>query len=497
MTGFENAAPARLFPPSGEATCLNESFARELRRATPGPSPPADPKAPPAPTAQRDKLLARFAGRIAVNPDLSRSLVSWQSNRASPGFRWFKFKEGFSSALVNYLLGFLTRRGLLLDPFAGAGVAPITAGAAGWNAIGIDILPVGVRVANGLLAAARADRASFQLQADELLQCAAAGLSDAQTSDRFPHIRITEKAFTDAGEAAIAAVRRRLRQYPTGPETDLLNLAAMAALEDASWTSKDGQYLRWDHRSGRRLKARMEKRRVLPYAESLRIRLTCIANDLPAISASCRHDAVRIIESSCYDALPTLPANSIDAVITSPPYANRYDYTRTYALELAWLGYDNHSVGELRQRLLSATVENRSKRAQLSPNHSHALALFDRHPAIAEITDALEAANRRGELPNPNVIRLVQNYFMELSVVIAELARVCRPGASVFMVNDNVQYHGEEVPVDLILSDLAEQCGFYAKSIWTLARGKGNASQQMGRFGRKELRKCVYWWVKR
>ena len=28
------------------------------------------------------------------------------------------------------------------------------------------------------------------------------------------------------------------------------------------------------------------------------------------------------------------------------------------------------------------------------------------------------------------------------------------------MVNDNVQYHGEEVPVDLILSDFAEQSGF-------------------------------------
>ena len=28
------------------------------------------------------------------------------------------------------------------------------------------------------------------------------------------------------------------------------------------------------------------------------------------------------------------------------------------------------------------------------------------------------------------------------------------------MVNDNVQYHGEEVPVDLILSDYAEQSGF-------------------------------------
>ena len=148
-------------------------------------------------------------------------------------------------------------------------------------------------------------------------------------------------------------------------------------LEDASWTSKDGQYLRWDYRSGRQLKARMQKRCVLPYHESLRVKLNCIADDLPQLMVSCRPDTVSINESSCYDALPQLPANSVAAVITSPPYANRYDYTRTYALELAWLGYDNRSIGDLRQRLLSATVENRSKREQLSSNHGEALALFD------------------------------------------------------------------------------------------------------------------------
>ena len=377
-------------------------------------------------------------------------------------------------------------------------VAPITAAHKGWDGIGIEILPVGVRIANGLLTAPVADRPLLRRQAAELLACVAAtGGAETLPQDSFPHIRITEKAFPAESERAIAVARNRLRQAEPGPETDLLALAAMSALEDASWTSKDGQYLRWDHRSGRRLKAKMEKRNVLPYPESLRNKLETIAADLPMLADPNAPNRVRIIEGSCYDALPDLPTNSIDAVITSPPYANRYDYTRTYALELAWLGYDNQGISELRQRLLSATVENRSKREQLTLSHRDALGLFDRHPAIAEIGNVLGLANERGELPNPHVIRLVRNYFMEMGVVITELARVCKPGASVFMVNDNVQYHGEEVPVDLILSDLAEQCGFRTKIIWTLARGKGNASQQMGRFGRKELRKCVYWWVRR
>ena len=449
-------------------------------------------------TIQRDALLARYRDRIVVNPALSRALVSWQSNRNAPGFRWFKFKEGFSTGLVRYLLGFLPRQGVLLDPFAGTGVAPVVASGAGWRGIGIEILPIGIRVANGLLAASVVNRVRFREQAAELLRCiASSNPGDIPASDWFPHVRITEKAFPLDSEIAIAAIRHRLRQCQPGPETELLQLAALSALEDASWTSKDGQYLRWDHRSGRNLKARMEKRCVHPYPETLRGKLNAITADLPALSATCDPAKVRIVPGSCYDALPGLPTNSVDAVITSPPYANRYDYTRTYALELAWLGYDDRGIGELRQRLLSATVENRSKRELLAEHHGTALALFDRHQAISEIIAALESAHERRELSNPNVIRLVHNYFMEMTVVVSELARICRSGASVFMVNDNVQYHGEEVPVDLILSELAEQCGFSVKVIWTLARGKGNASQQMGRFGRRELRKCVYWWVRK
>jgi hypothetical protein len=42
---------------------------------------------------------------------------------------------------------------------------------------------------------------------------------------------------------------------------------------------------------------------------------------------------------------------------------------------------------------------------------------------------------------------MVENYFFEMSFVIHELARVLAPGGHVVMVNDNVQYVGEEAPV--------------------------------------------------
>jgi hypothetical protein len=64
------------------------------------------------------------------------------------------------------------------------------------------------------------------------------------------------------------------------------------------------------------------------------------------------------------------------------------------------------------------------------------------------------------------------------------------------MVNDNVRYVGEEIPVDLILSEFAASYGLETEKIYVLDQNKGNSSQQMGAHGRSPLRKCVYLWRK-
>jgi hypothetical protein len=91
---------------------------------------------------------------------------------------------------------------------------------------------------------------------------------------------------------------------------------------------------------------------------------------------------------------------------------------------------------------------------------------------------------------------LVENYFFEMNIVIHEFARILKEGGHVVMVNDNVQYCGEEIPVDLILSDFASAAGLKVDNIWVLPIGKGNSSQQMGKHGRNEIRKCVLFLVK-
>ena len=461
--------------------------------------PPAPRRRQPAPPggAARHNLWRRFADRLVERPDLNRRIVSWQANKRQPGLRWFKYKEGFSADLVYAALRLAD--GPVLDPFAGTGTSVLIAGGANRQALGIEAMPVGVRVARAIACLAGGlPRGVVEAAGAELL--AAVEGNAAAPNFRFPHVRITERAFPAATEDAIARARAFLHGMQDAQVRSVLDFACMSVLEETSYTRKDGQYLRWDHRCGRNLRSGMDKGPMPSFADALRNRLRVILRDAPQLGE--RYGALppRIVEGSALRELPRLAADSFGLTITSPPYANRYDYTRTYALELAWLGYDRAAFGELRQTLLSATVENRSKAAELERDYPRRDVLAQARSAVrsqAALAETLAALHsRKSELSNPHVIRLVENYFQEMALVIAELARVTRPGGCVVMVNDNVQYHGEAVPVDLILSDIAEQCGFACEEIGVLPRGKGNASQQMGRFGRRELRKCVYRWRK-
>jgi hypothetical protein len=155
--------------------------------------------------------------------------------------------------------------------------------------------------------------------------------------------------------------------------------------------------------------------------------------------------------------------------------------------------------------MLSCTVENKEKIEYLekfytSINQKKAfekvIEVYNNSSAMSEVNGILDELNKLGKLNNNNIARMVKNYFLELCFVIYEMARVTKSGGYCVMVNDNVRYGGEEIPVDLILSEFAENFNFNINKIFVLPKGKGNSSQQMGNYGRTEVRKCVYLWQK-
>ena len=345
------------------------------------------------------------------------------------------------------------------------------------------------------------------------------------------HIPITRGAFPqDSEHNLVGYIAYCNSQIGDSDVRKLALYASFCVLEDISYTRKDGQYLRWDYRSGRSQgKTPFNKGKILSFSEAIYTKLDQIAWDITtsttpngrpntgqltfdfeedAEQTAIKHtpnSVPQTIEGSCLDILPTIPLESIDCYLTSPPYANRYDYTRTYALELVFLGCSHQDVTRLRQAMLSCTVENKAKRDHMydvyakldrTADFERVERTFKNQAALQEVLSLLVGLRERNELNNPNIVSLVHNYFYEICFTIFEMVRTLAPGGHIIMVNDNVRYAGEEIPVDLILASFAEEFGLIVAKIWTLARGKGNSSQQMGAHGRAELRKCVYVWHK-
>ena len=455
-------------------------------------------------------LARRYQQKMVVNSDLDRSLVSYQANQEEIGHRWCKYREGFSAELIRYVIEKARiSRGRIFDPFAGSGITMFVAAEAGLNATGIELLPSSAEIMEVRNLTIHADRADLIKYLKEFLQ-----QKSWETPGEvvpFRHIRITAGAFPPDNDRLLGRYLFDVAHHPDPLMQRVLRFAAMCILEQISFTRKDGQYLRWDQRSGRCLgKKPFDKRKIHNFTDAVTNKIRQIIDDLEGKSQEPSlfpddhkrktHGDVEVLRGSCLDILPQLKANSFSGLITSPPYCNRYDYTRTYALELAMLGVGEEGIRDLRQAMLSCTVENKQK-LDLPSKFGRACfdaatKAFESQRALSLILEYLEMCKKDQSINNPGIVRMVRNYFFELALVIFASVRALKPDAPFVMVNDNVRYQGAQVPVDLILSDFAEQAGFTVETIWVLPRGKGNSSQQMGMHGREEVRKCVYVWRK-
>ena len=448
------------------------------------------------------ELFQRLQRKFIIHPSLSRLLVSFQANKMRPVYRWYKFKEAFSAALVEYLFHtYHVTSGRILDPFAGSGTALFVASAMGMHADGIEVLPIGREI---ITVKQLLDTGLTSEDIETLRRWATERIWE-QTNLRMPlpEVRITRGAYPDKTKEAIERYLGSCQQENVRVQA-VLRFALLCILESISFTRKDGQYLRWDYRSGRtRGQKKFDKGDILDFDQAISAKIDEILSDIaPAQQTSLfppekLQGNIRLFNGSCLRILPGLPDAGYDAIITSPPYCNRYDYTRTYALELALLDVDEQRLSQLRQEMLSCTVEHRAKDLlNINPKWSTVLSIVDQQELLQTILRYLEDQKAQKKLNNNGIPRMVRGYFYEMACIIFECARIMKPGAPLFMVNDNVRYAGANISVDLILSDIAEKVGLQVEHILVLPEGKGNSSQQMGKHGRTSLRKCVYVWRK-
>lgn len=420
----------------------------------------------------RERLEAKYRPLIREKLRLG-SFVSFVGNTKVPILRLCRFKEAFSFFLVEELLRrFGIGRGdIVFDPFCGMGTTMFVASLYGACSIGVDRLPVAVFVASTLPLFLKLKPGILTKTLEELSQKVGRA-KPAHYADNVPLMRL-------AFDPPILERLRKWKNVILDIEDEAIKpiflLLLMAIIEQCSYTSKDGQFLR----------LKRDKRPVWP-DDALKVKVAEAEEDVRKAelmwdkSVEIPQLWTILGDSRDLSSIPWKQLGAPNAIITSPPYPNRYDYTRSYCLELCLFFVNSaEELKSLRHSLLRSHIESKLAEGEAPP-----------HPAVSEVVDALSGKR----LNNPRIPHMLIAYFIDMKKCIQQWAKVLAPEAKVAMVVDNVRFEGELVPVDLILSEMAEEeAGFVVEEI-IVCRYKGNSSQQMRKYGRVPVRESVVVW---
>ena len=422
--------------------------------------------------SKREEIEAKYKDVIREELKLG-SLVSYVGNKKIPFLRIYRYKEAFAFNFVRDFLGRFEANSddFVFDPFSGLGTTIFTSMICGIPSIGVDKLPIAYFTSKSV-------PLFLLLRPNELREkwvSLIPAIQKSEPADIAVDVSIMKIAFEEKTLLTLRKIKAVIDNLST-PYRNIFLLLFFSILEECSFTSKDGQFLRLkrNKRLSEPIEALSEK--VTLAEEDIRNMKTLLPN--LSINEEIVPDVylgdTRDLSNIKFKKKPTI-------IITSPPYANRYDYTRTYCIELCFHFVKNfEELKAIRFGILRSHIESKIQKNETPP-----------HPVIKEVVRALE----KKKLNNPKIPSMLITYFIDMQKVVREWFRVLAPRAKVAMVVDNVRFEGELIPVDLVLSEMAEKAGFKVKEI-IVARYKGNSSQQMKKYGRVPVRESIVVWEK-
>ena len=185
-----------------------------------------------------------------------------------------------------------------------------------------------------------------------------------------------------------------------------------------------------------------------------------IAGDLRILGWQANADVVaKVCRADSRSLRDVLEPKSVDAVITSPPYPNEKDYTRTTRLESVLLGFieKKTDIQDLKRNLVRSNTRSVYKADRDDTFVSENL-------EIQSIAKMIEA--RRIELGKTSGFerlygRLTKLYFGGMARHLADLRDILRPGAQLaYVVGDQASYLRVMIRTGRLLGQIAESLGY-------------------------------------
>lgn len=398
---------------------------------------------------------------------------AFADNKQRPIHRWVPWIAGFSSEFVRDAFGrYLPRNpvqaAVVLDPFCGVGTTLVEALRCGHDAVGFEINPY----------AALASRAKCEAAAISPLQVnhyilkfeAYMRAPEAQgDSISVPeHFRSRIPFFGPRAQEKVLKALRFVSRLRVPPIHDLFALAFGSVMVNLSNYSYEPS-LSSRPASGKPIQD------DAPVTESVVTKLLAMKSDVAwfrgELEGLPRRPAGRVISDNFLNALHHLDPGSVDLVVTSPPYLNNYHYVRNTRPQLFWLGFVR-KPSELKQ----LEIENFGKYWQ-TVRDLDCVPLDFEHEALERLLARIRGVSvERGSYGGRGWANYAASYFNDTNRFCRVMSQLLKKDGRAVIVVGNSILQGVEIPVDNILSDLAERHGLATENIHIVRQKRVGAS---------------------
>lgn len=399
------------------------------------------------------------------------------TNRLYPEDRavheWYRFVLSFPPHLVRqYLERFEPTGGSVLDPFCGTGTVLVEAKKRGYTSVGIE--------GNAVAHFASQTKVAWDVDPDGLLSHARQLASEANA--RLERDGVPDIPFFQVVDPNANPTLRTLSEEETNliltNSLSPLPMHKVLVLLDVMQEDRHDQY--WAHERLALAKSLVFNSSNLHFGPEVGVGKPKL--DAPVVGpwlasvdamvADLRQPQVRshIGTASCVhhadarQAGTLLEPRSIAAVITSPPYPNEKDYTRTTRLESVLLGFTTTKAQI--QSMKKSLVRSNTRSVYKDDDDGQWVA---GHPEIERIAAAIEA--RRIELGKTSgferlYARLTKLYFGGMARHLADLRPALQPGARLaYVVGDQASYLRIMIRTGQLLADIAQSLGYGVEGI--------------------------------
>lgn len=394
--------------------------------------------------------------------DYFGGLVNFSTAKAEPYQRWVRYREGYSTVLVNELINrsdIDREQYYIADPMVGSGSTIIAATKNGFDSFGVDVNPYcHLIVSAKLLAPKEEDIATIHQFLRSLPErYEKTDIEEPPLSEYFPRENLIN----------ILELRDKIRQVKNDKAKQILTAGWFFILEACSNRKKDGNGL---------ATRPAPVTDVIPHFRNV---ISDIITDyqqhpLGAGETSEIFTGSASEFSKYSEVFSKLTNKKLGAIIFSPPYANAFDYYESYKMELLFgqlygpSDYQLHKKEQIRNYRISY---GRELHCDYQIVELLCDAINEAIPKKEKVTGKRDARTRL----MPNMIR---GYFTDMGKVLKELYKSLADGGSCYIVVDQSAYVGVIVPTDIILAYIAENIGFNVKDIIVCRKASTSGQQR-------------------